>query len=826
MSFSSSLIPCPVEKCMVKNSKKQILRHLRQDHPKSGFIGHCKLNQCHYLCSNVSSFEKHLVRWHQNQNVISNTCDIASASENVYSHDTGFANENIENGNEFSRPNTSIFENSEKNVTGSSLNFKNFAEHMVLFCLKLKEKYVLSHESYTSIMNDLINLFSKFHRDILNFFDPKPFMPNAQEYLRDENYFSTLWNKLQKKSFFEECCKSVGLISPIRITLDQHADFQYIPILPTLTTYLSHEDVQKAVLQNSQCDSCSSNQLCSFSDGEFFKTHSYFKSCSSLARIHLYCDELEVCNPVGASKVKHKLACFYFYLGNIGSKHFSVLRNIFPVLLIESKKLKQHGYKKVLEPLIKDIKNLENSGIAIVNHKNGQTFQMRGTIASVSADNLGAHDLGGFSKCFSSGRICRHCKCTYDEMKVKLTDSEFTLRTPENHIKHVDSVERDFSLRSAYGVNHRCALMDVDGFSPVNSFPPDVMHDCFEGVIPYFLQYMVQTLSNDGFSISDLNQKFREFEFGITERKNIPKSVGSNLIQASCKISASASEFWCIFRLLTIIIGSEVSQTNKVWKMYLLLADIMDLILAPKVDVSNISHLSILIQNFLYSFSKAAPDFFKPKFHYLLHYPRLILKYVPLRNVWCMRFESFHQKIKKIVKNTQCFKNLELTVACRLQGSKCFEQYETTCLNDKDEFNGSNGVSLDDLPPEVASFLMNNFEFYNEALFTLSSMTVNGVAYKPHIVYILDISEHDIPTFGLVKQLLLCGDQVLIVCVYLKPLYYDAHMHSYVVDVTDELLFLQPGFELDHHPLDIYHVNDRNYIRMRYNICNPHFSMV
>ena len=460
---------------------------------------------------------------------------------------------------------------------------------------------------------------------------------------------------------------------------------------------------------------------------------------------------------------------------------------------------------------------MERLGITFQSKQNNTEQQIQGTIASISADNLGAHDLAGFSKCFSSGRICRYCMCHYNEMKEKHNPLDFVLRTPFNHNIHLNAIRMDHTLQSVYGVTSSCPFSELCGFSPAISFPPDIMHDCLEGVIPYFLQHLVNSLA---ISISDVNQKLKSFCFGSADQKNAPKSVNSNVFHLNGKISASASEARCVFRLLPFVIGDEVSSSNNAWKLYLLLCDIFDIILAPKIDSSDLNYLSVLLSSFLSSFSKFSPELYKPKFHFLMHYPRMIKMYGPFRNVWCMRFESFHQKIKKIVKNTQNFVNLDLTVASRLQGGKCYEQYKMSCLKDEDEFFGSKSACLSSFSADVSSFLENNFQFADDELFTMSGMLVNGVSYKLNFVYVLEILNHDIPVFGLVKQIILCGSTVVIVCAFLETMNFDAHKHAYVVKITDQILFLQPGCELNIHPLNMYRINGKNYVRMHYNIFN------
>ena len=45
----------------------------------------------------------------------------------------------------------------------------------------------------------------------------------------------------------------------------------------------------------------------------------------------------------------------------------------------------------------------------------GKLKVMFGTVALVSADNLGSLLLGGFKESCTAYRMCRHCMCTKDE---------------------------------------------------------------------------------------------------------------------------------------------------------------------------------------------------------------------------------------------------------------------------------------------------------------------------------------------------------------------------------------------------------------------------
>ena len=87
-----------------------------------------------------------------------------------------------------------------------------------------------------------------------------------------------------------------------KIEEDSH---QYISLLSTLEQYLLHDDVRKAVFYFPNVhQSDSQNLLLSYTDVCYFQHHKFFQGNANFLRIHLCCDELEICNPLGTSKGK------------------------------------------------------------------------------------------------------------------------------------------------------------------------------------------------------------------------------------------------------------------------------------------------------------------------------------------------------------------------------------------------------------------------------------------------------------------------------------------------------------------------------------------
>ncbi|EZA46913.1 hypothetical protein X777_00712, partial [Ooceraea biroi] len=56
-------------------------------------------------------------------------------------------------------------------------------------------------------------------------------------------------------------------------------------------------------------------------------------------------------------------------------------------------------------------------------------------------------------------------------------------------------------------------------------------------------------------------------------------------------------------------------------------------------------------------------EYLTPKFHFMVHYWRIIHNYGPLRNFWCMRFEGKHATGLQTARNSASRINLTQTIA-------------------------------------------------------------------------------------------------------------------------------------------------------------------
>ena len=157
----------------------------------------------------------------------------------------------------------------------------------------------------------------------------------------------------------------------------------------------------------------------------------------------------------------HKLGIFYSTLGNIHPKYRLKLSAIQLIAIVETPVLVLYGIDAVLRPIVDDVKKL----------KAGHEFEFNstlkvfcGTVAAVSADNLGSLALGGFKESCSALRFCRHCMTTHEDSKKMFLENQFTLWDKDTHTEHlakIQSSEGGSAAATQYGINRNSILNDL-----------------------------------------------------------------------------------------------------------------------------------------------------------------------------------------------------------------------------------------------------------------------------------------------------------------------------------------------------------------------------
>ena len=87
----------------------------------------------------------------------------------------------------------------------------------------------------------------------------------------------------------------------------------------------------------------------------------------------------------------------------------------------------------------------------------------------------------------------------------------------------IQSEEEDTEI---FGVKHKCPLNDLQAFHCTSGFPPDILHDIFEGVVSQDLLGILRILKSKGwFTIVDYNASIKRMKFKSNEASDKPENV-------------------------------------------------------------------------------------------------------------------------------------------------------------------------------------------------------------------------------------------------------------------------------------------------------------
>lgn len=105
-----------------------------------------------------------------------------------------------------------------------------------------------------------------------------------------------------------------------------------------------------------------------------------------------------------------------------------------------------------------------------------------------------------------------------------------------------------------------------------------------------------------------------------------------------------------------------------VWLMILDLKDIVELALSFVHTDETIAYLECKICEHRRKYQELFPSKqLLPKHHFLEHCAEMIRCFGSLVFLWTLRFEAKHSYFKQVVRHTNCFKNITLTLASKHQ---------------------------------------------------------------------------------------------------------------------------------------------------------------
>ncbi|XP_071839080.1 uncharacterized protein [Apostichopus japonicus] len=787
-----------------------LIKHYRFEHGNDpNFKIVCGINNCAKSYSNIRVFRRHIRQkhefWYGRRNNLNAPPIEVQVDQNEHV---------VENGNP---------ENIEIPHPEFDVN-----REVSMFLMKLREIHKTPQAACSFVANEFVDLL-KIHRenlekdlnnmlmrsgtniDCLNEFGLAEIFQEGQL----EQAFNLFSNSRNLQKYM---INQYNVVEPCEYVLGRDDDngkehtMQYIPILQTLKALLKSDDILGEVYGGHA--SHIEHKLSDFCDGSKFKSNALFSEEPSSLQVQLYYDDFTVANPLGTHVQMLKFSAVYFVLGNLHPMHRSKLRNIQLVSLCPSLYVKTYGLQNVFFPLLEDLKVLEKDGIQF--SKDGMEHTFRGTVSFLSADNLAAHEIGGFQVHFNHGRVCRMCNVTTANLKNHFCLSDkLILRSKEVYDQQTQAVHVNPALMSTYGVKGTSCLNQLTYFHVTNGLPPDLAHDLFEGVLPEVVGEVIKDcVSQEYFTLKYLNQQIKSFPYEASDRTNKPSVMSNNLY--TFRVKQTACQMWCFNRMLPLMVGHLVPIGCLSWKVLLLLLDVTEYCTSAEVTPALSMFLDDLIQDFLTSYYTFFHNVtMKPKFHYLIHYPAVLLQFGPLINTWTLRFEGKHNYFKEISKTTKNRKNLCKTLAQRHEFMQATFRGRTTFLTEDTIHTKGEMFPVRLLPLNIQDEIL-PLVGEHESVYSVGKVSYNGTWYSKGLAVIVDVGYK----FGMIDMCFIIAGHTYLLCKLGEHTEYISHLHAYNVQFGNTLVLFRPSDLHNYYPLGVYKTGSMNLISIRHYVRN------
>ena len=494
-----------------------------------------------------------------------------------------------------------------------------------------------------------------------------------------------------------------------------------------------------------------------------------------------------------------------------------------------------------------------------------------------AGDNLESHSVGGFSRCFSSLDICRFCHAQYsdlvehihdldgedvhdywtseeydaicDSIEANLEGNEevgedaIAIQNLEQHLfdeydepssGNEESCDNSFNVSDeesdvaededledgkTYGLRERCPFNILESFHAVYGFPPDLLHDLYEGVVAQDLCGCIKILSSRGFfTIEEYNDSLKNHHYKSYEMNDRPQPI---IKPKAMKLSGKAVSIWLHIRSFGMIIQRfGISADDEVLSFCLDLSEITERLSASEFRQHEIDLCEDKIVQYLDKRKKVFSDYpsllgsAKPKHHFLVHYPDAIRLFGPPLTYWTGRFESKHRVAKGTAEGAKNFKNITATLSIRQQMRMSSKYYAGILDTASVHLTGSITKKEDAREGEGG-------EFMSPGDVLCSKLVFNSQEYKIGDLVVVKATDSNSLDVGIIQTIVVKSKKVFFV---LKI--YEAKRNAYKYFISksasDGLTFMNPFCLADFKPLVRYGTDQKFKFYLHHHVSYSH----
>ena len=823
------MIECFVCHCEVSDTLPDYFMHLKLQHGRSGQYDTycCSQGQCCRTFSNKYTFTQHLRKHHQDE-FSHQRHSVLAVEEAACNADNYSCSMETENDTDVCDRDNCAGVMPEHNST--SKDIKQLAAAFIaelkgcISTLSTVNRVVIScRQLFESMVDDIavtldsagvtcdevgskLDIYRNPFANLETEYAQTTYMESIGAFVRPETYIVG-----NRQTF--QVDNTANLKKPVM----ENVTAQYVPLTKMIVALNDKTNLIRCALQGvTENDGC----FRSYFDGSVWNDLALTNQ--PILVLRLYGDDFEPCNPLGSRKTVYKIGCIYYQIENLPSYLLSKTENIFLATCYHSDDVKYFGWEAILRPLVNELKALETTGITLV--VNGETMQVKVIVGVFTADNLFMNSIMGFvEESFTANKPCRECTLHRHDFQKVFVEDKNLVRTVESYDYAVETVNVQET-----GIKQKCVLNELKFFHVANNCSHDVMHDVFEGVLSYDTLLILTALIEAGyFTLEVFNHRVQTFSYGYHDAGSKPPTI---FLPAEM-LPFDASQTFCLMRIMALAVGDLVPEDDAIWQFYLTLRQIMDIVLSPSISEMQVQALSVLVSEYLECHLTLFPcHTLKNKHHHLIHFPSLIRKIGPLIRYSCMRFESKHQRSKKLLHIAGNFKNALKSCAFRHQHDVAFRLLKASTEEGFDIVIGNGSVvTISELQDGVGiNHCLGNVGMYCE-FYAAKWVEVHGIKYKPSVVIHCGTEHENTPVFLEVQHILVrqssgSSPNIWFVGQKLNTLYFNSHFHSWCVErpIPHEIASFDPTTLLYCTPLtvsrQVYHGDRVELVSVRYHV--------
>lgn len=254
-----------------------------------------------------------------------------------------------------------------------------------------------------------------------------------------------------------------------------------------------------------------------------------------------------------------------------------------------------------------------------------------------------------------------------EECRIAVEEDLTKYRTRDNYNEAIKKIEDscDVKLKETKGIKYACSLNNLKYFHIIDNYNVDIMHDLYEGTVPFLIQNLIGFCVNAKvFKFEKVASYVQSYDYGKLNRHNTPStlldkpSVGQNSSQVRCLMLHLPYIFYD-FKLHEAI--------NTVWISVTTMLDIIRIVHSSDLFEQDLCYLEDTVKKHLESIKLLFKKNLLPKHHFMTHYATVIRLIGPIVHMSTMRYETKHKAFTDEAKKTNNFMNIGHYIAVRHQ---------------------------------------------------------------------------------------------------------------------------------------------------------------